>query len=123
MKFEKLIRIKDFIQTPRLTTRDVANVIFDKIDSTHPVTIEMDFDSITFISRSFADEFHKNKLAFVKERDIEVIVVNCPENVLATFKEVAATNKPDFKRTYRKAFFKVAHIRTSSDWDKFEFSF
>ena len=123
MKLEELIKIKEITKEPRLLSRTLADVVFESFERNYAVKIEIDFSGIDFISRSFADQFHKNKIDFIEKKNIEIVVVNCKEEVFDMFQEVARTNHSAFVRTYRKSRYNVLDIHSRGDLRKINFSF
>lgn len=123
MKAEKLIKLNEIVKETSLISRDLADLLFIKFTEFKSRRIEVDFSGIDFISRAFADQFHKNKMSFYKKKNIEIVVVNCNSEVFNVFQEVAKTNSASYVRTYKKAQYNVFNIHTLSDLNKLDFSF
>ena len=85
------ILVSDFFNHNNLVTRETAILLIEKAISTHCSYIEIDFAGISFISRSFADQFHKEKLKSWEQCNKEIVVVNAHHDVLEMFKAVSKT--------------------------------
>lgn len=123
MRIEKLIKAYSFYNLKSLSTREAVDLLFENISDSTPVRIEIDFTNIDSISRSFADQFHKNKLRYFKEKDIEVIAINCNDYLMDMFKVVANTNDPSFKREYKTAQYNVYNLKRNQSFKSLNLSF
>lgn len=75
-----------------LATRKAADIFFDKIDSLVTDKIDIDFDSVSFMSRSFADEYLQRKKCskkIIEEKNLSEYIKNI-------FKSVSKESKKDF---------------------------
>lgn len=83
-----------------LNTREAATELFNKIISQKIKYIEFDFSKVEFMSRSFADQFHKEKLKYQKKREVVVKITNANEEVVKILSVVAKTQNK-VNREYR----------------------
>lgn len=77
MAIEKEILLKDLVASTELHAREEADLCFDAVlipPSAQKVVF--DFTDVTYISRSFADQFHKNKVKLIEERSVVVDILN-----------------------------------------------
>jgi anti-anti-sigma regulatory factor len=77
------IRIKDVVSSD-LALRNSADSFFNSIDARKTKNITIDFSGVYSISRSFAQEYLKRKLASRKN----LVDVNVPDNVRKMFEAV-----------------------------------
>lgn len=82
------IKIADTI-SPKLGFRDSAADFFHKIEQSNSDVIQIDFENVVFISRSFAHEYLKQSKISKKE----IIPINRPENVNSMFKAINESTK------------------------------
>jgi len=95
----------------KLITREAAVDLINSIDFS-PCTMcnvfELDFSSVEFMSRSFADQLHKEKLRVHRDTRSEIIITNASREVADMLNSVAKTQS--------------ATIRTKEDIPVFRFS-
>jgi len=53
--------------------------------------ITLDFSGIDFMSRSFADQFHQEKMNWVKQNNMTVLIANAPVQVIEILQAVSKT--------------------------------
>lgn len=76
---------------PGIYTREAAHFVL-KAAAVYPCDqVELDFSGIDFIGRSFADEFHFQKLRMITEWHKDIIVTNAAPLVLQILNSVART--------------------------------
>lgn len=76
-----------------LNTREAADSFMDFIaKSSTSEIVELDFKDVEFMSRSFADQFHKLKIALLNQKTFSVIdVVNASPVVIEMLQAVIKT--------------------------------
>ncbi len=81
--------IKAVINTKKLIgntldSRDEAGKLFAYVNANyeHPVSVIFDFEDVDFMSRSFADEFHKLQLKWFSEYHTSIEIDNAAVQVL-----------------------------------------
>ena len=74
-----------------LNTREAATLLFDVVRESKCSVIELDFTSVEFMSRSFADQFHKDKVKLQNELNIAIEVVNANEEIINILQTVSRT--------------------------------
>ncbi len=82
-----------------LVTREAADFLFEQINLDTFYCVEIDFGEIQFISRSFADQFHKRKIELWENNTKEIIVENTHNDVLQMFKAVSRTQDRAIRET------------------------
>lgn len=82
-----------------LVTREVAIALMSIVKSYPYYDVEIDFSNIDFISRSFADQFHKEKIQLWESNDKNVVVINAHDDVLSMFQAVSKTQNA-YGRSY-----------------------
>lgn len=78
---------------PSLDTREAATRLFEMLRTSHPPCseIEFDFSGILFMSRSFADQFHKERMAFQADTNSLIVLKNAAYDFIQTLEVVART--------------------------------
>ena len=72
--------------------RNSADVLFTEVPATTEELV-LDFSEVEFISRGFADEFHKARLRFQTERNVPVVLEQVNEAVQEMLSAVARTQE------------------------------
>lgn len=72
-------------------TREAVSILMNAIEDKVCSDIELDFSGVEHISRSFADQFHFEKLQFVQTHGKRIIVTNANEDVVNMLQAVART--------------------------------
>lgn len=77
-----------------LNTREAASELIKTIKLT-PCSVcnifELDFAGVEFMSRSFADQFHKEKSKLVESGECEIALLNTTKEIVDMFTAVAKT--------------------------------
>lgn len=76
-----------------LNTREAATLLIDDVRESKCSVVELDFISVEFMSRSFADQFHKDKLKVQTELNISIEVLNADEEIIRILQVVSHTQK------------------------------
>ena len=78
-----------------LDTRDQAQILFERLESYCPNCNDLviDFSGIDFMSRSFADQFHKEKIRLQEMRHIIVSIENEVPQIHSILNSVSKTQK------------------------------
>lgn len=85
---QKIIHIKNFLP-PIISSRNSVELIFKNIDVSKCDKFTLDFSTIKFISRAFADELVK----FSLDNNFQFKVSNANNNILAVLSVVRKTQK------------------------------
>jgi len=109
MKCTSQISVSNFFHKDSLVTREVASLLMKKISECPWEKVHVDFSGITFISRSFADQFHKEKIDLFENGEKEVICDNMLHDVKEMFKAVCKTQEA-WDREYN--LYPVLHFTT-----------
>ena len=95
-------------------TRQAATEVLQAVADNSSSLVELDFENVDYISRSFADQFHANKMTLAKNQGKAIIVTNASEEVIRMFQAVASTqNKVD-------ADYEKVPIYNYTDWKSLE---
>jgi len=68
-------------------------LLVEKVINTPCYYVEVDFSGISFISRSFADQFHKEKMKLWESGEREISIINAQHDVWEMLKTVSKTQK------------------------------
>ena len=85
------ILVSEYFNQHNLVTREYATLLIEKLTDTPCGVIELDFSGISFISRSFADQFHKEKMHLLEIGKKEIAVINAEPDVWEMLKTVGKT--------------------------------
>ena len=89
---ERIIKLSSFFNSSSLDTRDEVVALFAEVRTGAPSNkLIFDFTGIEFISRSFADEFHKQKMQLAKELNMQFEVANADLSVIEMLQAVSHT--------------------------------
>lgn len=91
MKCTHQILVSEFFPGNSLVTREVASLLIDRIETMPYRDVIVDFSNIQFISRSFADQFHKEKIRLWENGQKELVVENAEHDVFEMLKAVSKT--------------------------------
>ncbi len=81
-----------------LVTRNSADKFFNSLEKSRPVSATLDFSHVTFVSRSFADEYTRRR---AKTR-IKITEANKPNEVERMFSMVAKQQRHRVKPEVRR---------------------
>src|SRR5690606_22038306 len=81
-------------------SREAVDLLFAELKYSH-TELELDFSNVEFMSRSYADQFHKAKLEYEKNNEVVIHIVNANEKVIHMLQVVAKTQNPN-ERTFEK---------------------
>lgn len=99
-EMEKTLHIKVVQRLSELlNTREAATALFHIVEEQRSTRVEFDFRHVEFMSRSFADQFHKERLKIKKENDLVIVISNANEEIRTILKTVAQTQNKS-KRAY-----------------------
>jgi len=76
-------------------TREAAMSLFQVVESDICDQVDLDFTGVEFISRSFADQFHADKISLSENTGKSIVVTNANVSVINMLQAVSRTqNKP-----------------------------
>lgn len=90
MNCESTISVAKALDTT-LHTRDAAKQLLQMVDDSPCQRVELDFLDVQYISRSFADQFHTDKMELAAASQKDIVVVNASEAVVNMLQTVART--------------------------------
>lgn len=96
---------------PTIHTRQSASILLKAVSSEHCDHIDLDFSEVEYISRSFADEFHSEKISLVRSSNKKIIVRNANDKVIKMLQSVARTQNKD------KRDFEEMPVYNYTDWN------
>lgn len=115
--FTSIIKICD-IMPMTLDTRESATKLVNIIkDEGIEQPIELDFTNIIFMSRSFADQFHKE--LYKSEKAFDITIKNADIHILDMLKAVSSTQT---KRKTIKKNYRILSFNSLSRMEDFTFS-
>lgn len=88
-----------------LNTREAAIDLSKAISSLSISNVEIDFKNVEFMSRSFADQFFKERQKLREEKGISVFLVNTDEEVERILEAVSRTQSKQDRQ------FTTIHVR------------
>jgi hypothetical protein len=74
-----------------LNTREAASELINLVSDVNSSDTEIDFTGVEFMSRSFADQFHKELEQIRLEKQQRIEILNAAEPVIRMLKAVAVT--------------------------------
>jgi hypothetical protein len=77
--------------------------------------IEMDFSSVDFMSRSFADQFHKERIKLQNDNNIVIEVVNASEEVINILRTVSRTQSKSEREINDVQIFSFSNLELLKD--------
>lgn len=83
-----------------LHTRDQADQLFSALQNQWPCcsTFILDLADVSYMSRSFADQFHKLKMAWASKDGIQFEIHNASQQVLDILRAVATTQRVHMRK-------------------------
>ncbi len=101
------VAIADII-APIIGSRDGVDVVAKKIEKIRAKSVELDFTSVEFISRSAAHEFLLMKEKFQQQKHISLFFSNTNEQVASMLRSVAANRALPKSSEYAPQFQRVS---------------
>ena len=83
-----------------LVSREAATSLFNELKNSD-TEFEFDFSNVEFMSRSYADQFHKAKLEFEQKYNAKIHIINANEEVIKMLQVVSKTQNAN-ERTFEK---------------------
>ena len=74
-----------------LNTREAVTHLSDLIRTNPCKVIELDFTNVEFMSRSFADQFFKEKIQLQSEFNLTIEIINANEEIIKILRAVSNT--------------------------------
>jgi hypothetical protein len=84
-----------------LISREAVNLLFHELNGYNNTEIELDFGNIEFMSRSYADQFHKTKIDFEQNHNVKIYIMNANEEVINILQIVSKTQNST-ERSFEK---------------------
>lgn len=99
-----------------LNSREAASKLFNIVKQQKADRFELDFNDIEFMSRSFADQFHKERTLFEKSNDVVIEILNANEEIIKMLKTVARTQNKTKRAFVKLPVFKYSNAELLSDY-------
>lgn len=74
-----------------LNTREAVTTLMEILNKNQGAEIELDFSEVEFMSRSFADQFHKEKISFQEKSSSVIHITNANEEIIRILQAVSHT--------------------------------
>jgi len=99
-----------------LNTREAVQEITKVVESGLCQVIELDFTNVEFMSRSFADEFHKERLRLIQNHNVAIDILNAPEEVIRILQAVEKTQNKAEREMQEVQVFKFSNPELIKDY-------
>lgn len=99
-----------------LNSREAAFELFNFLFGKSNKKIEFDFSKVEFISRSFADQFHKEKEKYQNDRGAVIEVSNATEEIVTILRIVAKTQNKINRDYFQLSVFKYSDQNKLADY-------
>lgn len=83
-----------------LISREAVDLLFSELKYSN-TELELDFSNVEFMSRSYADQFHKTKQEYEKNNNVRIHIINANEEMINMLQVVAKTQNSG-ERTFEK---------------------
>jgi len=115
MKTTLYIKVIDKL-SELLNSREAATMLLDIVRENRSHKTEFDFNDIEFMSRSFADQFHKEVDAIQKNNVSVIEISNANEEIINMLKTVARTQNKTKRDFIKLPVFKYSDSNMLSDY-------
>jgi hypothetical protein len=112
MNCQTIIQVAEILGNT-IHTRDAAKQLLSVVAADPCAQTELDFSEVTYISRSFADQFHSDKLQLIASSQKQIIVTNANEEVVNMLQAVAKTQNKSYQNSSLPVF-------KYSNWNQLE---
>ena len=99
-----------------LNSREAVSILSENIEAPKFNPIELDFSGVEFMSRSFADQFHKEKIKWQEELNLQVDIVNANEEILEMLNAVSQTQDKRDRKIIDVPIFKFTNPELISNY-------
>lgn len=99
-----------------LNSREAATMLLDLVREEKADRAEFDFINIEFMSRSFADQFHKERYELHKSNGLIIEISNANEEIIEMLKTVARTQNKTKREFIKLPVFKYSDTDLLSDY-------
>jgi anti-anti-sigma regulatory factor len=103
---------------PTLDSRDEAKTLFEQLNNLFLLNNEvvLDCSEIEFMSRSFADEFHQEKLKIARNTQTVILIENATAQVIEILQAVARTQNKKKKTDLTIPVFSISSNRDLTEY-------
>jgi len=108
MNCESTIHVEQLLGKT-LHTREASRHLFGFVAASPCDNIELDFLDVDYISRSFADEFHADKLKLATDHQKSIIVTNANDEIMNMLQSVARTQNKQYKPNTTKTVYRYSN--------------
>lgn len=99
-----------------LNSREAATMLLDLVIEQQVDRVELDFSEIEFMSRSFADQFHKERYALQSNNGLIIEISNANEEIINMLNTVARTQNKTKREFFKLPVFKYSDTDMLSDY-------
>lgn len=89
-------------------TREAAKFLLADVKNDLCEKVELDFSDVDYISRSFADQFHADKIQLALDQQKQIIVTNATEEVINMLQAVAKTQNKTYRANHAPPIYKYS---------------
>ncbi|MDD2982181.1 MAG: hypothetical protein PHQ74_02225 [Crocinitomicaceae bacterium] len=97
-----------------LNTRIAATSLFEFVSEIKCDAVNFDFDQVVFMSRSFADQFHKDRMTLQGQNKVVIEICNAESNIREMLTTVASTQEK------KDRYYRVLPVFTFTNDEKLE---
>ncbi|MGZ3836934.1 MAG: hypothetical protein ACXVMS_06955 [Flavisolibacter sp.] len=90
MNCHSTISVLDLLGTT-VHTREASVILLKVVENDPCDQLDLDFAGVAFISRSFADQFHADKINLAQKSNKSIIVTNANESIINMLQAVSRT--------------------------------
>jgi len=114
---DKILKISVFKEMSSfLNTREAAIHLANSIRSNPSANVELDFSGIDFMSRSFADQFHKEQIRLNSDLGVSFHFINANEEIINILNTVAKTQDKKEREFKSIPVYKFSNPQLLSDY-------
>lgn len=99
-----------------LNTREAATMLLDFVKKQKADRVEFDFSDVEFMSRSFADQFHKERYMIQQSNGLMIVISNANEEIVNVLKTVERTQNKTKREFIKLPVFKYSNTDMLSDY-------
>lgn len=115
MKKNLHIKVTDKL-SELLNSREAATMLLDFVCKQKSNRVELDFSGVEFMSRSFADQFHKELNKLQNENLVTIELTNANEGIIRMLNSVARTQSASKRDFVKLPIFKYSNEDLLSDY-------
>jgi hypothetical protein len=99
-----------------LISREAVDSLFDNLNVSDYSNFEFDFENVEFMSRSYADQFHKAQSTFEHKHNKRIHIVNANTKIINMLQAVAQTQHATKRKFEQVPIFRFSKAEMLSDY-------